>query len=117
MTNKDDIVILPFPRRERSPPKDPHFLTSKALAARWQYEHVESVYRIPASELPYYAWWLGVQEGRFTPGDTLAFDWEGELVDVGKRTAEEGQGGFVSWYSTSDTDSANAKALQKNAFQ
>ena len=46
--------ILPFPRWERSPPEDPHYLTSKALAARWQYGHVESVYRIPASELPYF---------------------------------------------------------------
>ena len=46
--------ILPFPRRPRSPPEDRHYLTSKALAARWQYGHVESVYRIPASELPYF---------------------------------------------------------------
>ncbi len=46
--------ILPFPRRRRPLTEGPHYLTSKALAARWQYGHVESVYRIPASELPYF---------------------------------------------------------------
>ena len=46
--------ILPFPRRRRPLTEGPHYLTSKALAARWQYGHVESVYRIQASELPFF---------------------------------------------------------------
>ncbi len=70
----------------------------------------------PAGELPYYAWWLGVQEGRFTPGDTLAFDWEEEFVDVGERGAAEAKGGFVYWYSSSDAKSDDAKALQNAAL-
>ena len=30
----------------------------------------------PRELMPYYDWWVGVQEGRFTPGETLAFDWD-----------------------------------------
>ena len=35
----------------------------------------------PRELMPYYDWWVGVQEGRFEPGVTLAFEWEGAKTD------------------------------------
>ena len=50
MTKKKyDVPILPFPRRSDAL----KYLTAEQLRKRWVYGHVESVYRIQASELPY----------------------------------------------------------------
>jgi predicted esterase len=71
----------------------------------------------PGQLIPYYAWWLGVQEGRFVPGVTLAFDWD--ATDAAPPPpAEDGKSGsFVYWYSVDDAESEEALAFQNETLQ
>lgn len=69
--------------------------------------------------MPFYRWWLFVQEGRFVPGETLAFDWE-DLPDgpgsAGTQAAAADKGLFVYWYRAADKDSEDARALQNDVM-
>jgi len=62
-------------------------------------------------QMPYYGWWLGVQEGRFTPGSTRSLDWLEPTGDPQGAMAAKKLGGFVYWYSSED-DGVNEKAKQ-----
>jgi len=71
----------------------------------------------PHKLMPYYGWWLGVQEGRFVPGTTLAFDWD-ETDAAPPPPADDGKSGsFVYWYSADDAESEEAKTLQNVTLQ
>lgn len=69
----------------------------------------------PSLLMPYFSWWLTVQEGRFTPGVCGAFEWkdtpQAALEAAAAATAKTGS--FVYWYATA-ADAANDKA---KAFQ
>ncbi len=71
----------------------------------------------PKGQMPYYGWWLGVQEGRFVPGVTLAFAWD-EAAEAVPAPSDDGKSGsFVYWYADADTESADAKAFQNEVLQ
>lgn len=59
----------------------------------------------PDDLMPFYGWWLGVQEGRYVPGETLAFDWQPWTDDA--TTALDGSskaGGFLYLYAPDDEE-------------
>ena len=66
---------------------------------------------------PYMLWWMGVQEGRFTPGDDRNFEW-GDDVDAAVAELEGAKKGGVLVYlwSEEDKDRPEAKDLQRDVF-
>jgi len=70
-------------------------------------------YELPEALVPYHAWWIKMREGRFEPGDSLAFEWKtwkpGALGVLSSMDA----GGFVYWYaSASDGADDEARRFQ-----
>jgi predicted esterase len=71
----------------------------------------------PDELMPYYSWWVGVQEGRFTPGETLAFAWDSSDT-LPPPPADDGKSGsFVYWYAEGDTENELAITLQNETLQ
>jgi predicted esterase len=71
----------------------------------------------PDKLVPYYSWWLLVQEGRFTPGACAAFEWKESAqaaVDAGVAAKT---GAFVWWYSSAAQSDEKAKAFQNDALR
>ena len=67
----------------------------------------------PRELMPYLCYWLGAMEGRFVPGESLSLDWHGdvdEARDALQRT--RAPGALVYFFSSTDEDRADAKALQ-----
>ena len=71
----------------------------------------------PGELMPYYGWWVGVQEGRFVPGETLAFAWDPSDADPPPPTDDGKSGSFVYWYGTDDVESDVAKEFQNETMQ
>lgn len=80
----------------------------------------------PDKLMTYYAWWLGVQEGRFTPGVCAVYEWldtpaaalEAAAATVAKGSTAKPAGAFVYWYSTTaDAASDKAKAFQNDGLR
>jgi dienelactone hydrolase len=71
----------------------------------------------PGKLMPYYRWWLLVQEGRFTPGDCAAFDWVPDAAAAAARRAERKAGGFVYFYAADQAGDAAAKAFQNETLR
>lgn len=71
----------------------------------------------PDAHMEYYRWWLGLQEGRFVPGETLAFDWRQWSPDAPGALDGAKAGGFVYWYSQEQADDDLARALQNDVLQ
>ncbi len=71
----------------------------------------------PRELMPFYGWWLDVQEGRFKPGETMALDWV-ESPRYGIASLAEGKrGGIGYWYSEDDdADNELAKRLQNEVM-
>ncbi|MDJ0973712.1 MAG: alpha/beta hydrolase [Planctomycetota bacterium] len=72
----------------------------------------------PMSQIEYHLWWMGVQEGRFAPGDDLNFDWDFELADA-LDEVREGEAPGILFYlydSKADRDSASTRMLQHGTF-
>lgn len=67
----------------------------------------------PEKLQPYLEWWLGVREGRFTPGDDLSLPWTADL-DAALATQAGGKKGGVLLYVFDPADAAKpeARALQ-----
>ena len=72
----------------------------------------------PTSQIEYHLWWMGVQEGRFKPGDDMNFDWDDDLAEaLAAVKRKEVPGAFLYVYdAVDDKSSAAAKALQNGAF-
>lgn len=71
----------------------------------------------PERLMPYYRWWLLVQEGRFRPGDCAAFDWvespaEAEAVAKGRKS-----GIFIYYYCEEQADDPEAKRFQNEVLR
>lgn len=66
---------------------------------------------------PYYWWWLGVQEGRFVPGECAAFEWKDTAQAALDAGATGKCGAFVYWYSSGDTADAEAKTFQNDTLR
>ena len=71
----------------------------------------------PAGQMPYYGWWLGLQEGRFVPGETLAFAWSDDEGAARAAMAERRTGALVYWFSKEDADRPEARTLQNETLQ
>ena len=67
--------------------------------------------------MEYYRWWLGVQEGRFRPGETLAFAWHPSREAALAAMKEKQTGGLAYWFSSDDKSSDEAKTLQNDVLQ
>jgi len=67
----------------------------------------------PRTLEPYLHWWMGAQEGRFTPGEDMNFAW-GDSIEAAKKKLEHAKrGGIVVYaFQASDQDKPHAKALQ-----
>lgn len=72
----------------------------------------------PTSQIEYHLWWMGVQEGRFEPGDDLNFDWDDDLGEAQQAVARGESPGilFYLYDSVADRDSAAARTLQHETF-
>jgi predicted esterase len=68
----------------------------------------------PGELVPYWTWWLGVQEGRYTPGDCAAFAWRESAEAALAAGAEAKTGSFVYWYSAADAQDEKARAFQND---
>jgi dienelactone hydrolase len=71
----------------------------------------------PRELVPYYAWWLTVQEGRFTPGTCAAFAWKDTPQAALDAAAAAKSGAFVYWWSAADASNEKAKALQNDVLR
>ena len=71
----------------------------------------------PDKLVPYYSWWLCVQEGRFTPGVCAAFEWK----DLAQAAIDAGvaakTGAFVWWFSSAAQSDEKAKAFQNDTLR
>lgn len=70
----------------------------------------------PRKLMPYYSWWLGVQEGRYVPGETLAFDWQPWTEDAPQSLGEKA-GGFLYLYRASDAEGELGRVFQNELLQ
>jgi predicted esterase len=69
----------------------------------------------PDKLVPYLNWWLGVQEGRYTPGVCAAFEWKESPAAALEAAASAKSGAFVWWFATAaDTANEKAKAFQND---
>lgn len=78
----------------------------------------------PHDLMPYYTWWLGVQEGRFVPGECAAFAWrasrDAALAESAATAAgpeKQRAGAFVVWFSPADATNEKAKAFQNDVLR
>ena len=67
---------------------------------------------------PYMRWWMGVQEGRFEPGETLAFAWAESLEKALESQKGRKKGGVLVYVFDSKADAQNeaAKKLQNETM-
>jgi predicted esterase len=71
----------------------------------------------PEKLVPYYSWWLGVQEGRFTPGVCAAFEWKESPQAALDAGAAAKTGSFVWWFSSAAQSDEKAKAFQNDGLR
>ncbi len=67
----------------------------------------------------YFRYWLGVMDGRFEPGHDLSLDWETDAdaaQDIPGQVKASKKCALVYFWSPSDKDDADAKALQNETF-
>jgi predicted esterase len=71
----------------------------------------------PRKLMPYFRWWMGVREGRFTPGVDLNFAWLDSLETAVATERDKKKGGiFIYAFDPSATTDVFAKALQRDIF-
>jgi predicted esterase len=71
----------------------------------------------PGELMPYLQWWMGVQEGRFVPGEDLNFAWTKDLPAAIAALEGAKKGGVLVYvFSRDDAASEDAKALQNETF-
>lgn len=68
----------------------------------------------PDKLVPYFSWWLTVQEGRFTPGTCAAFEWKATPAEALADAAAAKHGAFVYWWSAADATNEKAKTFQND---
>jgi hypothetical protein len=73
-------------------------------------------HEIPDELMPGYYEWLKIREGRYTPGESTAFDWYHNSDSARDEMKEESRGGLFYFYSDLDGESADAKHLEHEVF-
>ena len=78
----------------------------------------------PTKLMPYYGWWAGVQEGRYTPGDCAVYEWAESPAAALADAAARKTGALVYWWSAEDggstakdANAAEARRDKSRAFQ
>lgn len=71
----------------------------------------------PGELVPYWTWWLGVQEGRFVPGDCAAFAWRESAQAAIDAGAAAKTGAFVYWWSAEDAKNEKARQFQNELLR
>jgi predicted esterase len=71
----------------------------------------------PEEHIPYYGWWMGMLEGRFEPGVTLAFHWHESGAEALAAAKEEKAGAFAYWFSEDDAGNELARTFQNAVLQ
>ena len=71
----------------------------------------------PEKLMPYYRWWLLVQEGRFVPGECAAFEWAGTPAEAIAAAKTRKTGAFVYLYGPDQEADPAAKAFQNDVFR
>jgi predicted esterase len=70
----------------------------------------------PEKQMPYLLWWMGVQEGRFVPGDDRNFDWGADLDAAKAAVAGKKKGGVLLYVFDAKDEKPEAKALQNEVL-
>ena len=72
----------------------------------------------PTSQIEYHLWWMGVQEGRFVPGDDHNFDWDDDLSEALTDVKRRAAGGVLLYLydSQADRSNTNSRTLQHVTF-
>jgi predicted esterase len=70
----------------------------------------------PGKLVPYFRWWLLVQEGRFTPGDCAAFEWNASPAEAEALAKRAGSGIFLYYYDPEARDEA-ARTFQNETLR
>jgi len=71
----------------------------------------------PRELMPYLQWWMGVQEGRFTPGDDRNFPWTDDIEAAVATQKDKKRGGVLLYvFDPKDADKPDAKRLQNEVF-
>ncbi len=74
-------------------------------------------HKYPRELVDYHRWWMGVQDGRITPGDDRGFDWTGDLEAAVASQASVKKGGVLVWlYTQGDAESEVARHIQRTAL-
>jgi hypothetical protein len=90
-------------RHAQAVQRSPKLLIGKVRHVDVHLEEGESD-RVPLDFMKrYFVWWLRLQEGAYTPGDTLAFSW-GDEVD--------GEASFTYWWSAKDAEGDDGRTVQ-----
>lgn len=69
----------------------------------------------PEQLTDYLRWWMGVMEGRYTPGDDRNFDWQGDLEAARQALAGQKKGGILL-YAFGPEDGEAGRELQGRTF-
>jgi poly(3-hydroxybutyrate) depolymerase len=70
----------------------------------------------PDALMPYFQWWMGVQEGRFVPGEDRNFAWTADLAAAKAAVAGKKKGGVLLYVFDPTDEKPEAKALQNEVF-
>jgi predicted esterase len=70
----------------------------------------------PDRLVPYLLWWMGVQEGRFVPGDDMSFAWRTDFDAAKAALAGKKKGGILLYVFDPEDARPEAKALQNEVF-
>lgn len=75
-------------------------------------------HKYPRELVDYHKWWMGVQDGRLTPGDDRSLEWTGDLdAAIASQAAVKKKGGVFVWlYTQDDAESLVARHLQHVAL-
>lgn len=95
--------------------KTPDLLEGKVRSAMCRLQPGKG-HEWPDALMPFYGWWLEVQEGRFEPGRCLPFDWVEDPAAGAAAAKERKTGALEYWWSAKSAGDAAARALQNETL-
>ena len=95
--------------------KTPDLLEGKVRSAMSRVQPGKA-HEWPDALMPFYGWWLEVQEGRYEPGRCLPFDWIEDPARGPGLAKERKTGALEYWFTSTPMDEAQAKSLQNEVL-
>ena len=86
-------------------------LGDKVRTAMWRSQPGKA-HEWPDGLMPFFGWWVEVQEGRFTPGECLPFDWIEDPKGAAALMVSKKTGGLAYIWSKDQASDPAAKAFQ-----